>query len=240
MRIVAWNVAHATREKVVGPGLLRAIADLRPDVLTLNEYVHGPSRSSLLSGLHEFGLPHVVISDRIGINNQVLVAARSPCLRGDLTGPATTDGAGASNFLHVYIPSARLELVGLRAPAYERRGELRRYWDELSRIIDVVRGRRILFVGDFNVDPDRDRYVGTPHIRRLEAAGWQLPRSTGPWSCETRAGRRSRIDHALVAPVLALPSADYVVEEAGTWRVGNASGAISDHAPLVVEIDSSE
>lgn len=240
MRIVAWNVAHATREKVIGPDLLHAVVDLRPDVLTLNEYVHGPSRSSFLAGLHKLGLHHVEISDRISVNNQVLVAARSPVLRGDLTGPATTDGAGASNFLHVHIPSTRMELVGLRAPAYERRGELRRYWDELSRIIAVSRGRRILFVGDFNVDPDRERYVGTPHLRQLEAAGWQLPRPTGPWSCETRGGRRSCIDHVLVAPAFASPLARYAHGSAEAWRVGNAPGALSDHTPLVVELDLGE
>ncbi len=233
MRLVAWNVAHAARECALRPGLLEAIASLKPDVLTLNEYVHGASRADFVAGLAELGLRHLLVSDPIPGHNQVLVASRQPITRGELTCPPVPDHHAASNFLHFIVGD--LEVVALRAPAYERRSDLRAYWEGLYATVDSVRDRRIVFVGDLNADPDRNSHLGASYLRRLEAAGWRVPRPTGDWSCWTKADRRSRIDHLLAScsvPALDASYAHHVL-------VGNVTGAVSDHAALVVEVTRS-
>lgn len=230
MRFVAWNVAHAARERNLHPGLLVAIASLKPDVLTLNEYVHGASRAEFVSGLTDVGLRHVLVSDPVPGHNQVLVAAREQLWLGDLTCPPVPDSHAASNFLHVRIGD--LEVVGLRAPAYEVRADLRKYWESLHPIIEATRDRRIVYLGDMNADPDRNSYIGTRYLRNLEASGWRIPRPTGDWSCWTKAGRRSRIDHLVGSPTVPALTAIYATH----GPAGQIPGAVSDHAALVVEI----
>ena len=56
MRIVSWNLAHQTHERPIHRNFLEAVKLLSPDVLVLNEYVHGGSRTEIMARLHEIGL----------------------------------------------------------------------------------------------------------------------------------------------------------------------------------------
>jgi endonuclease/exonuclease/phosphatase family metal-dependent hydrolase len=230
MRILSWNVAHAARERPLHPDLLSAIATLRPDVLALNEYADGPSRAAFLAGLAELGLAHALVSERIARHNQVLVASRLPVRQGDLVCPPVPDTHAATNFLHVVLDD--LELVALRAPSYKPRPELRTYWEALNAIIVGTRDRGILFVGDLNAEPGREGDVGARYMRDLEAAGWRVPRPTGEWSCWTKAGGRSCIDHVIASPSAPELTASYVIEGCGSY----VPRAVSDHAPLLVAV----
>lgn len=124
MKLIAWNLGHRTRERRIRPEFVDAIRTLAPDVLVLNEYVHGPSRATLIRDLAALGLESLV-SDRQGTNNQVLIASRPIAERGDLVGPITIDGGGRSNFLHVHLPEHGLEIAGVRVPAYACGGAAR-------------------------------------------------------------------------------------------------------------------
>lgn len=233
LKILSWNLGHQTREKPLAAGLLDAIKQLGPDVLVLNEFVDGPTRQSLYQGLGESGFAWRLVSDRVGRHNQVLIASKSPLLPGLMRGPDMPGGAGASNFLHVQLEN--FELVGLRAPAYKTQGELQQYWSLLSEQVTGSAGRRMVWIGDLNADPDRPRYVGGRTLRSLEASGWQLPRPTGTWSFV----KGTRIDHALVAKELCLLSARYVIEVNGRLVVSAVPGeGISDHAALEIHIQT--
>jgi endonuclease/exonuclease/phosphatase (EEP) superfamily protein YafD len=236
MRIVAWNLGHMVREKPISPLVLDMIAHLAPDVLILNEYVHGTSRDPFVAGLNDLGLMQCCQSERVGKNNQVLVASRRRFRRGELNGPVTTDNAGGTNFLHVVMEDTPLEIVGLRVPTYSGSTQ-RAYWDNLEEIVLSVRDRRMVFVGDLNADPDSARHFGSRYLRRLEESGWHLPRAEGEWSCETRTLRHSRIDHAVISPLLGRGStARYEVDLNGARIVSKGEDAASDHAALVVEL----
>jgi endonuclease/exonuclease/phosphatase family metal-dependent hydrolase len=124
----------------------------------------------------------------------------------------------------------------MRVPAYSRFAERRAYWEGLEKLVAPARDRRIVFIGDFNADPETPRYVGCGYLRRLAESGWFIPRPEGDWSCETRARRHSRIDHALVSPLLGPASTRYSVGINGDRIVGNGHGAVSDHAALVVDL----
>ena len=236
MKLVAWNLGHQTHEKAIKPRFIEAIEELRPDVLTLNEYVHGSTRGPLLEALAHLGLCHVQVSSRVNINNQVLIASRHALHAGDLLGPATEDGGGESNFLHVKLVNLNLEIVGVRVPAYEKNSILDDCWKKLVEIIRSTRGRRIIFLGDLNADPDANHRPGSQHLAVLRREGWNIPTPSGSWSHISG----SRIDHAVISPEITLAHAEYVallgdVELASR----NKETRISDHAALVLQLEAS-
>lgn len=234
MRIVAWNLGHQTHEREIPAQFLDAVTLLSPDVLVLNEYVHGESRAQMIAGLERSGFPAVSVSPRIPGQNQVLVASRSSHWSGDLAGPATTSAATV-NFLHVAL--AGLEVVGMRAPAYSNSTQLEAYWKETESLITRTVARRIVFIGDMNCDPDRPRKPGGRALKRLREAGWQIPTPIGEWSFIGKDGTKtSRIDHGICSPTLVRPIATYVTRLNGLVLAGQHSDkAISDHAPLVLD-----
>ena len=235
MRIVAWNVAHQARERPTPPALIGVVAAMQPDVLVMTEYVHGASRASLLEGITATGLPHFVVSDRVG-HNQVLIASRVAMRLGDVIGSAMPDHAGVTNFQRVVLNYLGMEVVGPGAPAYRSRRELSAYCAQLEPMLAALRDRRIVVIGDVNADPDHPAHCGTPSLVRLRAAGWHLPQPEGAWSFESKRMHRSCIDHVLVAPSLPFPTARYIIDLDGVRIAGQMAGASSDHAPLVVEL----
>jgi endonuclease/exonuclease/phosphatase family metal-dependent hydrolase len=235
MRLVAWNLGHQTRERPIRAGFNSAVLHLAPDVLILNEYVHGDSREPLLRALAEVGLAHVMLSARKGENNQILMASKYSLQAGDLHSPTVSD-ADSSNFLHVRIESKSLEVVGVRVPAYPRREQNAAYWASLCKTAGSVIHRPIVYIGDLNADPAKKRSVGGRHMVELARQGWQIPSSDGPWSYISRTGSTSRIDHALVSPGLRITQIRYVVELPRILLAGPKPDAISDHAALVADV----
>lgn len=235
MKLVALNLNHKASLRAIKPLLVEAIAKLQPDVLTLNEYVHGETRAPLLKALASLGLEHVQVSQRLNGNNQVLVASKHRIDRGDIAGPQTDDAGGESNFLHVILQHAELEFVGVRAPAYESSVVLRDYWQKLIEIVRNAKDRRILFIGDLNADPDKVRGVGSPYLNSLRKEGWCVPSPSGPWSFVSG----SRIDHVVAAPGVSIGTAEYVCEVEGVTIASQTTGeSITDHAALVVTLSN--
>jgi endonuclease/exonuclease/phosphatase family metal-dependent hydrolase len=233
MRIVAWNLAHQTRERPTPPGLLWAVEKLHPDILTLNEYVHGKSRAAFLKGLKDLGLLHVAVSQRVDQNNQILIASRYPVRVGDLPPPGMGDGISESNFLHVSLARPHIEIVGVRVPAYRTRADLHSYWTKFAALVLSASNRHLAFIGDLNADPTSKRHVGTAYLERLCRAGWNLPSPQGDWSFASG----SRLDHLLASPSLGCSAAQYVRAIDGVPLASKPIGdAVSDHAPLVVDL----
>ncbi len=238
MRIVAWNMAHQTRDCAIAGGFWDALAFWTPDIVSLNEYVHGQHGPASEERFRDAGLPHVLVSQRQGRHNQVLIASRHPLVPGDLMGPDIGDGAGRSNFLHVRVPSRDFELAGMRCPAYPSRRELTDYWTRLEALIISQRDRRIIFAGDFNANPEQPRYPGAASLQRLLDTGWHMPKPGGPWSFVGG----THIDHAVISSVLTpLPSASYVSELDGRAIASrDRATRVSDHAALVLDFPPQE
>jgi exonuclease III len=233
MRIVSWNLGHQTHERPLKAVFFPAIRALRPDVLVLNEYVDGTSRTRMRASLAANGLSHVAVSESIRGHNQVLIASRYPLAFGALRGPQTSD-ASVSNFLHVHIPDVGLELVGLRAPAYSAAAHKVSYWASLSETISGTFGAPIVYVGDMNADPESSRTPGGRALAALERSGWHIPRPVGEWSYRS-SRTHSRIDHAIIAPTIADAGATYC-HSVDTVLCAGASRELYDHAPLLVEL----
>lgn len=238
MRLVSWNLAHQCREEPIPPSFIEAVNHLNPDLTSLNEYVHGPTRVDLIKSLYDIGLRYVHVSMRLNGHNQVLVASRYPITIDQLKGPETMNHGGQANFLHVYIPAAKIEFVGLRAPSYNGIA-LADYWSKLKQIIQSCADRTIVFMGDFNTDPDHPRRTTAKHLLQLRSQGWSLPSPEGSWSFISKTGNGTRIDHAVLSPSIKVISAKYVTEAGSvTLAAPNRLAAISDHAALVLDIET--
>jgi hypothetical protein len=233
MKIIAWNLGHQTQERGMKPRFVEVIDKLRPEVITLNEYVHGSTREPLVEALARIGLIHIEISKRVLSNNQVLIASRTPLHVGDLLGPSTEDGGGESNFLHVNVPDFGLEIVGVRAPAYASTVTLDDYWQKLAGIIRSTRERRIVFIGDLNADPEVSNNPGARYLAVLRAEGWNIPFPSGAWSHISG----TRIDHAVASPAVTGVNAQYMTQLGDIDLASrNTATRISDHAALLLQI----
>lgn len=74
MRIIAWNVNHRAARHAIPDWVGTAIAAERPDAVVLTEYVVGPDHGRFTEELRELGLRHQDVTERVGRNNQVLLA----------------------------------------------------------------------------------------------------------------------------------------------------------------------
>lgn len=238
MKIVAWNLGHQTKERPIKQTFIDVIKNINPDVLILNEYVHGESILSLLKNLADLGLEHCQISTRLNENNQILIASKLPLVNGKLIGPESKYQGGESNFLHVSFENLDLDIVGIRAPAYTG-ADLKFYWNNLLQIIQDSKERKIIFIGDFNTDPDSSTRQTAKYLQKLRSEGWVIPSPTGDWSYISPKGIGTRIDHAVASQLIKILSAEYITSANGIDLASpNPLSRVSDHAALLVSIDA--
>lgn len=231
IRLVSWNLGHRTREKAIPLDFFRAVGALEPDVLVLNEFKDGPSRSELRHGLRSLGLPHILASAGRAGHNQVLVASRAPIETDGLAAPEAPDSHAQTNFMAVHHPTSGLTVVGMRAPAYAKHSGAQAYWNAIGQILRSSSRRRLVLVGDFNVDPQGAQAF--PIFAQLTAHGWLLPRPTGAWSFVSG----SKIDHVLASPTVWIGRCEYVCEAGGiVLACADPRARVSDHAALVAEL----
>lgn len=233
MRIVAWNLGHQTLERPLKAVLQPAIAALQPDVLVLNEFVDGPTRSTLRAALRNQGLTHIRASDRIGRHNQVLIASTTELDDGSVSANGL-DETAASNFLSVTTGKPRIEIVGFRAPAYKTTKDKVRFWQAFDATIRPLATLPLLCIGDMNADPNNVRSAGGKILAGLRTDGWEIPDPDGEWSF-ARKTVHTRIDHALASPQLRIAKATYC-SMIGNLRCAGPESTLYDHAPLSVDV----
>jgi len=237
MKILSWNINHRIQMKKIPTSVLSIINEISPDLLVLNEYVDGDERIHFKYGLKENGFTHISISNKFDRQNQVLIASRVKHKRGDLK-PPSYDESSITNFLHVALPIFGIEVVGIRVPAYKKAGELKSYWGELLSIIRSTKSRNIVFVGDFNCDPEISKTPGAKVLKLLREEGWKIPPPYGNWSYISYNGqRRSRLDYTLASPAVDDISGTYI-SKLGSYIIAGPKekNPISDHAILISEV----
>lgn len=218
-------------------GVLEVIQAVRPDVLVLTEYVHGSSRTDFLAGLVDLGYRAPAISKKAPRENQVLIASLESMTDGNLPVPTYTTAA-STNFLHQRLPASGLDVIGLRAPYYDKPEERDAYWAQVEQSMVAARPLNAVFVGDLNW-PRSDTYTGRGlSMQRIMAQGFTVPEPEGSWSYMSPNGKRwSLIDHAVLSPTVKCISSRFIYREAGHTLAGPlAERPLSDHAMLWVEV----
>jgi len=239
LHLAAWNINHRTGRKSIPPDTLHAIAALDIDVLVLTEFVDGAHHSSFKSSLKDIGFSSLAISVKAPHQNQVLIAARTPLADdGLLPLPGHTEAA-TTNWLHRRLPALKLEVVGFRAPVYLAADDRMGYWQQVSSIAQAARERRVVFLGDFQLDPHTDTRPCAQVFPRLTDGGFTLANPQGNWSYHTGNGGGTRVDHALASPTVSIKDARYLYKSGRHTLAGPANGhgpALSDHAVLSIRI----
>ena len=225
--IATWNLHHMGRELGIPQGVLPVIRHVNADVLVLTEYVGRTGRrTEFLHGLLRAGYGHVQQTEGASGQNQVLIASQVEQEDGDRAAP-DVDEAAQTNFLHRFLPSARLHVVGFRVPHYPserppKPEKLVEYWRQFTRLALGLASQKAVFIGDFNVGNTPADAPGQAALRKLVKAGYRM--------CAQEGG----LDRALVSGSLTVQSFA-VIEAAAGYRLAG-TGGLSDHPMLVVDV----
>ena len=227
--IATWNLHHMGREVKIPKGVVPVIESVHPDVLVLTEYVDRGSRVEFLYALLRAGYGQVTQTVPAAGQNQVLVATVVEHQDGESAAPSV-DEAAATNFRHVFLPSKRLHVVGLRVPHYQSEKprslkKLEEYWRQFARMALGLASQKVVFIGDFNVGNTAADAPGQAALRKFVKAGYRM--------CAQEGG----LDRALVSGSLTVQSFSVIEAAAGYRLVGDkAVKPLSDHPMLVVDV----
>jgi endonuclease/exonuclease/phosphatase family metal-dependent hydrolase len=240
VKILSWNLNHRTLEKPIPDTVVDVFRALAPDLILLNEFVDGPSRTSFRTALCGSGWVYQQVSATPGRHNQVFAAANIPIHAGQLEAPRV-DGSALSNFLHLRLEEQPFEVVGFRVPMYKKAADRNAYWAELLRIMREAHNRPIAFIGDLNRDPFARTFdSNATSLRFPDDEAYQLPNPLGSWSyINMRGTTTSRLDHVLHTDALEASGASYITQLGGLLLAGpHNSSPISDHAALVFTLNA--
>jgi endonuclease/exonuclease/phosphatase family metal-dependent hydrolase len=238
LRVLSWNLNHRARAKAIPSTLADSIASLKPNVIVLNEYVHGDSRQPFLEQLAKRGFPYWQVSHVTPLRqNHVLIPSRTPIDLGCIKAPAIEKFI-PSNFLHVSLPHEGCEILGLRIPDYSNDPKTKRAcWNWIIETATTVKDRPFVLIGDFNTDPDDPDALFRDCPGRLIDGGWQLASPGEGASYWTVKGKPYRLDHAFVSQHFTVLESRYVSDFGALGSIGHSKDALSDHAILWIDIE---
>jgi len=159
-------------------------------------------------------------------------------VRGSLASPQY-DTAAFSNFLHVTLPERDLDIVGIRAPAYNSRLKKEAYWREVAEIAAGIETKSVVLLGDLNYDPFVGIARSVSRVGFSFQSGFYIPNPVGDWSYVSTNGQRSsRIDHAIASESLDIKEARYITEWDGIVLAGPSEKTpVTDHAVLSITLE---
>ena len=240
MKVLAWNVNHRAAKRKMPGWIAIAIADVAPQVLILTEYVTGPDHQRFTDELSKTDLPHLLGSDYVEGQNQVLIAAAEPMTRGTIVGPQIHP-AVPPNALHVILSGSGIHCLGFRMPAFTgiEMPKKRQTWDWLLGASQELRSYPSFIAGDFNTaEEDSASYCGDC-LRQL-AREWKHARPSSGHSFKSVLSMSTRcIDHIFASPSIEVSAPRYSWDfhrhgdDAKSGKVG-----IPDHAMLIVELQA--
>lgn len=233
MLTLAWNLAHQVKVRPIPDDLVELILATGAETVLFNEYVDDPSREPFKAAMREAGFQHQAVSATPARHNQIFAASKHAFRVGDLR-PPQFDGSAISNFLHLKFAAFPFEMVGLRAPAYEKAADRKAYRAELGQIMESASDRAILFAGDINFDPFvKAKQEGTSAVPFPFASGYDVPNPQGDWSYLAHSGKGFKIDHVLHTPSVVVTEVEYLTRIGDRHLAGEkAKTPISDHAAL--------
>ncbi len=241
MRVVHWNIQHGggpTRT----PEIALALLDYQADVVVLTEFRR--ERGGQIAGvLHDHGLRYQANSNPRPRTNGVLIASREPVQ----VLPAPVDRDIATRRVDVHLPGAQLWITGVHLPDAVKHDApaIARKAAHFRALIDFSRKKAAashIITGDLNtgrhrLDEPGATFTCTALLGQLATLGYaDAYRTLHPKgrdsSWQSHVGQGFRLDHTLVSAPLAAG-----IRRAWYDDSPRHSGH-SDHAPMVVEFDT--
>lgn len=242
--IATWNVRYP------GPARLERVADaaagLGADVLVLTEYAR--NAAGLRPALRARGFGHWADSTPSGRYVGVAIVSRRPITTTDLIDPlwpwagVVAVDVGGVRVIGAYAPGSASVVDGARIK--------QRWWEALHAVLDDVRQRPAVLIGDLNVgirslDETGRTFAGSDMFEALPEHGftdaWRTSErsETREYSWWSNHGNGFRLDHIFVTAGVAVADCRYVHEAAGLPLVrmpGSSVAGVSDHAALKATI----
>lgn len=203
LRIFSWNILHGGGSRC--EQILRVIENSDADIVALQEFRHGKSKTLIIDGLVEMGLNTCYSpAPASARENSLLVATRLPM-------EAERFPASGSGKIHAVkctvevSPDISLNMIAVHFP--QKKAQIPLFGDLLDLPADWLTGNSLL-IGDFNCgiplqDSDTKTFYATHLFQQLLQNGWcDLWRSRHPNAREftwisTRKSNGFRYDHAL-------------------------------------------
>jgi endonuclease/exonuclease/phosphatase family metal-dependent hydrolase len=238
MRIASWNLNHRVGMTRFRSEAADAAIALDVDAIFFNEYFPKEHGTAFARRLTDGGWQHHLIPDEPPERaNRTFVTSRVPVDIDSIALP-TFDHQLPANLLVVRFPGVGLRVIALRVPAYEahQRDLTLKSWDWLELAARALVDDAAVIVGDLNISPSSVR-AGGDHFRRIRNAGWSLATPEAEPSYFSATGHTSTLDHLLHTKGVRVSGAAFVTKTGG-YTLAGSSGALSDHAAIVAELQA--
>jgi hypothetical protein len=208
---------------------------LEPDMVIVAERLPHSGRQRLLAAMAAVGLEHQLAPEAGPQQRRMLIASRMKLVAGVLK----ADMSGCHrppDVLHAYAPDGGLDVLGLRIADGGTRASTRHdSWKWLLRAAAVLKHRRAVMLGDFELDVRHDHAAAQNQLRHLTGNGWQRAvQADGADYCTT-GDAGLRLDHAFLSPSIQRIDARYALAVAGI-RLAGTRDAISTQPALVIDL----
>lgn len=235
MRLVTWKLGHHLDGHDSPERVIEALTALEPDIAILAERLPRAVRQKLLTALAAIGLQHQLAPSAGQHEHRMLIASRMELVPGmldvDMNGSRRPPGV-----LHAYVPGGGLDVLGLRMSDSGTRASNRQdSWQWLLHAAAVLKHRRAVILGDFELDVHHDHATAQQQLRPFLGEGWQRAvQADGSDYCTT-GDSALRLDHAFLSPSMQRIDARYALA-AGGIRLAGSKDAISAQPALVIDL----
>ncbi len=235
MKIISWNILHGGGQRA--PEIINAIKKEDPDIVTLQEFRQGSSKTILLEGLKEMGLDEQYIPDTNSARDNTLIIASKYNFQATLFPKGSGIPARA---IRAFFPDlAELNLIAAHLPQKQKQPP---YLHALLELDNDFLKENSLIIGDLNCgipfeDSETKSFEHTFLFQQLLRDGWiDAWRSRNPKKREftwvsTKQKNGFRYDHALASTRFN----DAITEIRYDHEV--RLNKVSDHSLLIVDVD---
>lgn len=237
MKILSWNILHGGGRRVVD--IISTIEGHDPDIVCLQEFRHGKSKSILSAGLTNAGLLYMHMPETSKAStNTVAIFSKTPISVTDLY----RDAKGTVRCIEARPQDSELRVIAVSFPHKKEQIPL---FELLLDLDDSYRDAPVVIVGDFNCgipfeDSETKTFYATHLFQQLLRQGWTDSwRSRHPKAREftwysTQKGNGFRYDHALTSE-----SFDKTISSVFYDHAAREQG-VSDHSVMVIDSIFSE
>lgn len=237
MRVLAWNVQSGGAKRAAH--ITSTIDAANPDVVALTEV--RASSAVLLKDLERYGFGSPAVSYGTSRCGGSAILSRLPMTESK---PLSTQAHFPGRLVEVRIPRFAVSIVALYGPLQTE--DHNGFWTQAAEILLARRDSRTVVVGDFNTgesvrDARSKRFFCSDHFATVKSHGYvdawrHVHGDAREYSWYSRipaidARNGFRLDHALVSPSLVPHIAD------ARYVHSARMAKISDHSPLILELD---
>jgi len=176
MRILSWNILQGGGRRT--NDVLDTLEQHHADVIALQEFRHGSSKSAIVGGLEDLGLVHQFAPEpESKTENSVALFSYYPLEDTAQIQPTEADSANLAIRATLNIIDSEAPDINLVTVHLPHKKQQLAYFDALSQLPKHFREEHSLIIGDLNCgipfeDSDTKTFYATQQFQNLLAKGW--------------------------------------------------------------------